>query len=453
MKTNITLIIKGMILLALFNSVHAQEKPAPKPINYGKDIENMAAHQCATVAYESYIKKKYPAYSSQKFEAKVSAKVAATIKRLEARNNNSIITIPVVVHVVHNNEELGTGANITDAQIMSQITVLNQDYRRMAGTPGYNENPVGADVEIEFCMAQTNPSGGSTNGIDRISIDQESWGIDALEDDLKAVYNWDTSKYLNLYVCRFGGDLVGVGGYGFPPSDSGVEGLEDFDEEGIPAEFDGVAVDYHFFGSADLYPEGTFYPPYDKGRILTHEVGHFFGLRHIWGDGNCSATDYCDDTPAAAHQNTTCTPVDSCPNSDGMDMIENYMDYTPQACMNVFTQDQKIRMYTVIENSALRSSQVNSQACLEPELGLGSNQRNNFTIYPNPAKDILNITSANGLRDAAYTIYNTLGQKIKSGILHSDNEISIQIDGLTQGIYSITIIGGDAVATQKFIKE
>ena len=95
--------------------------------------------------------------------------------------------------------------------------------------------------------------------------------------------------------------------------------------------------------------------PFNLGRITTHEVGHWLGLRHIWGDGDCLADDYCNDTPPAEAPNNTCAKNVSC---NSPDMIENYMDYTTDECMNIFTQDQKIRMHTVLRNSPRRKELV-----------------------------------------------------------------------------------------------
>ncbi|HEU4496838.1 MAG TPA: M43 family zinc metalloprotease, partial [Flavobacterium sp.] len=157
---------------------------------------------------------------------------------------------------------------------------------------------------------------------------------------------------LNMWTVNFSNS--NLLGYAQFPSASGLPGLN---SDGGAATTDGVVSGYNYFGSSD-YNDGTFIlgAPYDKGRTMTHEVGHWLGLKHIWGDGDCSVDDFCADTPNAATANYNCpTNLDSCPDP-GLDMVQNYMDYTDDPCMNIFTADQKARMITVMNNSTRRST-------------------------------------------------------------------------------------------------
>jgi hypothetical protein len=188
---------------------------------------------------------------------------------------SNVITIPVVVHVVYNTN----AENILDNQIQSQIDILNEDFRRLntdaVNTPSSFQS-LAADTEIEFCLASTDPNGNSTTGITRTSTSQSSFstnngvkysssgGIDA----------WNTSEYLNIWVCDISGGILGYAQ--FP---------------GGNATSDGVVCDYAYFGNI-----GTATTPYHLGRTATHEVGHWLNLRHIWGDSNCG-DDFCNDTP------------------------------------------------------------------------------------------------------------------------------------------------------------
>lgn len=331
--------------------------------------------RCVTVENEALLQSQYSERASkEEFEAWLAPKVLKVKQKLAMSNGktmvNDVVTIPVVVHVIHNGDPIGVSENISYNRVLSQITVLNQDYRRTFNTPGYNTNAVGADVEVEFCLAQTAPDGSLTDGIDRVNLSGYTWNNNNIETVLKPQTQWDPTQYFNIWVCQFGGDLGGVLGYAQFPDSSGLGGINTI---GGAGNTDGVILDWRCFGSSDYVSE-SFFSGYDKGRTLTHEVGHCFGLRHIWGDSNScyvnasdSFQDYCPDTPAATAANGSCViPVDSCPLDPGNDMVENYMDYTGDTCMNTFTLDQKARILAVIANSPRRMELVNSTVCTAP---------------------------------------------------------------------------------------
>lgn len=275
-----------------------------------------------------------------------------------------VITIPVVVHIIHNGETVGTGSNIADSQIISQMDVLNEDFRRLnadaANTPTVFE-PVAADIEVDFVLAQRDPEGLATNGIVRVNGNRSEWFL-VDNYDLKSLSNWPSKDYLNIWVAALGDDYLGYAQ--FPVSDIG--GLEIASNSALT---DGVVVDYRSFGSEDKYPPANLDPQYNLGRTTTHEVGHYLGLRHIWGDGGCGVDDFCADTPNSNQRHlglgSPCTfPQTSSCGSD--DMFQNYMAFTNDICMNLFTQDQKTRIRAVLDNSPRRVSLKNSKGGLPP---------------------------------------------------------------------------------------
>ncbi|GLB52711.1 hypothetical protein NBRC110019_17510 [Neptunitalea chrysea] len=378
-------IMTGVLFFFIGLSVQAQEKKALPKKSKGELVlseenharkETGALVRCVSTENEAKLQELYPKrFSTEEFENWLAPKVNAMKQKLAAKqidgtaNVNTVINIPVVVHVIHDGDAVGSGENISLARVQSQITVLNQDYRRETGTPGYNTNAVGADVEIEFCLAQTAPDGSLTNGVDRVNLSGYTWNNSNCENILKPQTIWDPTQYFNIWICEFGGDLSSILGYAQFPSNSGLGGLN---TNGGAASTDGVILDWRCFGSSD-YVTGNYYSTYDKGRTLTHEIGHCLGLRHIWGDNTtCSVNstdsgqDYCPDTPAAAGSNFNCTTADSCPSDAGNDMIENYMDYTPDTCMNIFTQDQKTRILAVLANSPRRVELLSSTVCNAP---------------------------------------------------------------------------------------
>lgn len=363
---------KIFLILCLFVLcfTYGQVKNASTKTLFGKEVKSSSINpkngiiRCATVEYEKFLQENNPKRLKEaQFESWLSPLVA---KHKALRTNSKtamplvIITIPVVVHVIHNGEVIGTVPNITDAQVESQITVLNQDFRKMSGTPGFNSDPVGADVEIEFVLAKVDPNGNPTNGIDRVNMSQSAWSTEDIDAIVKPATIWDSTQYMNMWSIKFSDNTL-LGYAQFPDS----SGLEGFGASNGASTTDGVVSSFDVFGSSDF--SGTFLlaAPYDKGRTMSHEVGHFLGLRHIWGDGSgdeeantkdCTATDYCADTPQVGWEHYDCNNVyDTCP-AAGVDMVENYMDYTTDQCMNIFTQNQKDRIVTVMTNSPRRNS-------------------------------------------------------------------------------------------------
>ncbi|WP_314244549.1 M43 family zinc metalloprotease [Empedobacter tilapiae] len=320
--------------------------------------------RCGSYEYDLYLQQNNPVVSD-KLEFENWMKIKTDELKKSGHKTNQVITLPVVVHVIHGGGEIGKNGNITESQIHSQLKVLNQDFRRMADTRGWNDNEVGADIEIEFCLARQTPDGQISDGINRVEYKGlRSVTLDKMQDEIKPQTQWDPTRYINIWVVpemRSGPNMLL--GYAQFPQQSKLPGLTGKE----PANTDGVVIWYKSFGSID-YDDGTFdlTPGYALGRTTTHEIGHFLGLRHIWGDSYiCEEDDFCEDTPLANDATNGC-PVDkqSC---GGINMIQNFMDYSGDACMNIFTNDQKSRILTVMQNSPRRKELLNSNVCQTPE--------------------------------------------------------------------------------------
>ena len=263
-------------------------------------------------------------------------------------SERAVINIPVVFHVVYYNST----QNLSDAKLQSQLDVLNADFRRTnadAGNTPAAFQGVAADCEINFCLAKQDPNGGATNGIQRRQTSVNGFGTN---DNMKFFSSggldiWDRNKYLNIWVCNLSGGLLGYAQ--FP---------------GGPASTDGVVCDYAYFGTIGATP------PFDKGRTATHEVGHWLNCYHIWGDDGsaCTGSDGASDTPNQADEHYGCPsfPQVSCSNGPNGDMFMNYMDYTDDACMNVFTAGQKSRMQSLFSSGGARQALASSPGCNEP---------------------------------------------------------------------------------------
>ena len=261
----------------------------------------------------------------------------------------TVFTIPIIFHIFTD----GSGSdNVSATIVQNQVAQLNLDYRNLAGS-GF---AVAADVEIEFCLAMKDEAGNllAEPGINRItSYGQGPFTDTQFESSMKAATVWNPNDYFNVWVASLSGGLLGYAQF---PSNSGLAGMP---ANGGAANTDGCVILNSSLGSV-ANPQGSAAAPYNKGRTLTHESGHWLGLRHTWGDGGCSVDDFCNDTPLSGGSNYGCPNTVSCGSAD---MVENYMDYSDDACMDTYTQDQTDRMRTVMTVSTRRASLAASTKC------------------------------------------------------------------------------------------
>lgn len=255
---------------------------------------------------------------------------------LEEALRDGVTTIPVVVHVVGGPDTAGA---VTDEQVHAQITVLNADFRATNADLSSVPEPfkrLAADTRIGFALADVDPDGAPTTGINRVVSDVDTFTAD--DDAVKSAATggadaWPAERYLNVWVCKLEGGLLGYAQ--FP---------------GGPPETDGVVVTYTGFGTG-----GTAKAPFDGGRTATHEVGHWLNLRHIWGDDDtgCNGSDFVADTPNCAGPNvgSPTFPTVSCQNGPDGDLFMNYMDYVNDAAMFMFTAGQAFRMQAALDTA------------------------------------------------------------------------------------------------------
>ena len=260
-----------------------------------------------------------------------------------AQGQRTVYRIPVVVHIIYNT----AAQNLPDAQVFSQIDVLNEDFRRLNADTVATPLPfkgVAADTEIEFCLATLDPNGLPTTGITRTETTITTFSGDDMKADATGGKDpWPRTEYLNMWVCGLGGGLLGFSS-----------------PLGAPASEDGVVIGHEYFGRV-----GNLDPSFDMGRTATHEVGHWLGLDHPWGGGGCSSDDNINDTPMQDGPNFGCQtfPSISCSNGPDGDMFMNYMDYSDDICFNIFTQGQTAVMRALFAPGGLRAPILNSGAC------------------------------------------------------------------------------------------
>lgn len=265
-----------------------------------------------------------------------------------------IVTLPVVIHVIHSGEEIGVGSNLSTERIQRQIEILNEDFRRKKGTRGYNEHPDGADSKVEFVLAKRDPNGNTFNGINRINssaIPIENLGYN--QNHYAQYAYWNPREYINIWTTPLPKEAVclvlgtSTGPYTDLPGANLLMIPGDNDA-------DGILINWAHFGESEIDCHARY------GRTLTHEMGHFLGLLHPWGMRDCVLNDYCEDTPAVTDHIYGRITYQGCQGEDIM--IGNYMNYSDDDVMNIFTMDQVYRMHYVLKHHAGRNSLITSPA-------------------------------------------------------------------------------------------
>lgn len=288
---------------------------------------------CATMPHHERLLRSDPRYLLARAQIETHAWRCA--RGDLAIRRSGVTVIPVVVHVVWNTE----AQDIGDEQVRSQVEVLNRDFRMTNPDVTATPQPFAhlcADARVQFELAGTDPQGNATDGIVRVHTTTATFGADddAMKSDATGGSNaWPADRYLNIWVCELGDNLLGYAQ--FP---------------GGPAATDGVVILHSAFGTT-----GTVQAPFDLGRTTTHEVGHWLNLRHIWGDDGtgCNGDDFVVDTPNCAGANTGMPvfPHVTCDNGPNGDLFMNYMDYTDDAGMFMFTSAQVQRMQACLDSS------------------------------------------------------------------------------------------------------
>ena len=349
------------------------------------------------------------------------------------------VTIPVVVHVLYSSAR----QNISDAQIHSQIDVLNRDYQKLnsdtANIPSYYSARA-ANCGYQFVLAGLDTNGRPTTGIVRKRTNITAFSI---EDDMK--YSaaggdnaWDRDRYLNVWVCNLQGTTLGYSSL-----------------VGGPKESDGIVVSYTAFGTT-----GTATAPYNLGRTTTHEIGHWLNLIHVWGDAFCG-DDQVADTPPQS-QATYGDPTGiilSCGNTPYGDMYMNYMDFTDDLGMHMFTFGQRDRMRTLFMPGGFRyailSSDAASVAALATDTPVGvaaGGRPMMLSLYPNPAVSQVSVKMSDaGALGSMLEVYDQTGQRVMSSRV-TDLSFGLDVSRLSSGVYFIRVNDGRSAAGYKFVK-
>ena len=418
------------------------------------------AEKCGFNHAVEFLNQQNPNYKQQINAAYQQWVIEANAK--QNKNDKSIYVIPVVFHVVWNSNNLQQ--NLDDSVLIEQINVLNEDFRRLnADTVNMRSGfaPLVGDGQIEFQLACKDPNGNATDGIVRVQT-STTFGGGFLPDmaSIAKIQNtsqggsdaWNTSEYLNIWVGDINGgsatpSLLGVA---TPPA-----GLSNWPANSIPPELtDGAIIHYSAFGRNN---PAAMTATVINGRTVTHEVGHYLGVRHtaentfggLFGS-ICGDDDGLTDTPNCDQSQQGCvTTRNSCTDAipgvgDLPDMVENYMDYSDQDCQNSFTTGQINIMRSVLQNE--RNGLLTSPALSNCVVGIEENMlANNVSIYPNPSNGIVTI-STNNEEKVNVIFFNSMGQSVQPTLIGNQQ---YQLDN--KGIYFVTVQTEKATVTKKVI--
>lgn len=404
---------------------------------------------CRSAEYKQELIRKTPglavklqeieSFTRQQFSRRSATTTMGIGNNGTTENSLAIFTIPVVVHILYNS----TNQNISDGQVLSQFAALNRDYRRLntdtVEIPFYYKSH-SADCGIRFALATLDPSGSATTGIIHKHTNVLAFDIN---DNIKITAKggddaWDRDNYLNIWV----GNLSdGVIGYSSTP--------------GTTKTTDGVTILYTAFGTT-----GAARVPFNLGRTASHEIGHWLNLVHTWGDADCG-NDYVDDTPqqqAATRGNPRGIRV-SCGNGPYGDMYMDYMDFTDDLGMHMFTYGQRDRMRVLFAEGGPRNSILNSNALSGPSIlpaitaGLPAdgNSGQLFRIYPNPSFNSILVAIDKSRLGSLLEVYDQAGQKMMSARL-ADLSYPLNISSLSNGIYFIRVNDGKQKSMAKLVK-
>lgn len=414
---------------------------------------------CGDDLYKEYLYNQYPEFK-ESYEKTLRQIAEQAERNKNLKTSTPLYTINVVVHVVWKDSV----ENLPDSIIYSQIQVLNEDYNRLNADTGNLRplfKPIAGKAGIYFNLYQIIRK--HTDSLFKVSLTGGTTPNGMKYDSLGGSSAVDPQHFLNIWVCKIQPLTIGnftlgqILGYAFPPnnlsnwpSNSGAPNLKE----------DGVVIDYRAFGrnNPNVLTIGS-QTITIKGRTPTHEIGHYLGLRHIWGDGailgsnNCTGDDGIQDTPNASNQsNFDCnTTKNTCVDTnlgwtttDAPDLVENYMDYAAEDCMNMFTQGQVNWMITTLQG---------------PRSGLLANVPLNYiyvntSIYPNPTKEFIDVHINPVIHSAFLSIEDVSGKVIYQNLIQFNNgKARLLLPSITQGIYILKVFSDNFNSTHKLIIE
>eukprot|EP01012_Entosiphon_sulcatum_P014165 TRINITY_DN19253_c0_g1_i1.p1 TRINITY_DN19253_c0_g1~~TRINITY_DN19253_c0_g1_i1.p1 ORF type:complete len:447 (-),score=48.51 TRINITY_DN19253_c0_g1_i1:161-1501(-) len=443
-----SLVLAAISSMVMTGSVATAQKCAHDELIHAA-INSSPAKKAAYEQYERELNDRVQAFEQQQ-NANSASKTTA-----------SKYVIPVVFHVMLTQAQLDAigGTSGMYSRIQTQMSVLNTDYNALntETIPGAFA-PLKGNPDITFGLAHTAPNGKGTIGYELVIKPASFTGFDVGDGAAKKTANggldpWDNKKYLNIWIFNITGASSGkVLGYAYNPALASAMG---------DANLMGVCVDYQAYGRRTSSLQ-NFYASADRGRTMVHELGHYFTLNHIWGNtpvgsGSCSDDDGVSDTPAQSDANqTTCPtfPKANCTGSTPGEMFMNYMDYVNDACMSMFSKGQVTRMQADLTGSGGSATLPNNTNLLSWPTGIAATEmQENLNIVPNPSNGAFTITYQDYIK--SITIVNMMGQPVKqiAGNDQQSGAISVDMTGMSKGLYTVQCQYMEGVVSRKIVIE
>lgn len=353
--------------------------------------------------------------------------------------SRSVVYLPVVIHVVAREPV----QPVSVAQALNQLDVLNADFAGEGSNIGSLEEefiPLVADVQFQFCLASVDPDGQPTSGITYTSTAVKDIALQTGEGGRMAIHydqlggktGWDPARYINIWIGEYGGLL---GSASFP-------GMESYPEE------IGVIIDPRYFGSiGDAGMSGFF----SGGHTLTHEMGHFFGLKHVWGNGveaSCTDSDDIPDTPNAEG------PYYDCPSGPQVtcgthNMYQNFMDFTDDRCLAAFTYGQAGRMQAVLDT--YYPLLINEGSCVSSAETFTSWYDQLVWAHDQPSNSYVIYAAESWMGKKNIGVYSIDGKQVLRDIWEGQQSYLLDLANVGAGVYVVRIDDGDAKFVRKVV--
>lgn len=404
---------------------------------------------CGQVDHEHWLEERFPGYrENSEIHYQEALQVINEASKLRKKaEEDTLFSIQVVFHILYNNPR----ERLPDSVLYKQLEILNEGYRHThddTGTVSANFKPLAGDTRIQFELAKEDPQGNPTTGLNYVSSDR-TWFFGGLSGDrdefmkytaMGGVDAWNTDRYLNIWVCDMSDETgrVFTLGYARPPYGAANWPSGSFN---YSKNTDGVVLHYEIVGDPVLNSS------YETGsHTLIHEVGHYLGLRHTWGDAansfaGCTVDDGIDDTPNSRAANRGCNLfINTCidPVNDKPDNVENYMDYTAQACSKMFTEKQRAMMrYNLLRfrRSITRPVLPNVPPGKYDTLELRAD------IFPNPASTELVVSFPEYSEEVIIKteIHDMSGRKVLERKDVLNRYVVVPVSGLAAGLYVVSV--------------